>query len=103
MRTEEEILERIKILKEEAEIYKNDCKPTIFGNIESKITMLEWVLKDIELKPCPFCHGPAKLIIRDEIYHDIGCETEECWLENGSNLYWKNKEEAANIWNNRKE
>lgn len=61
----------------------------------------------IELKPCPFCGNSAsfiqKVVSIHEIYWDVACDTEKCYLGQGSDWYFQTQQEVSIMWNNRKE
>lgn len=65
--------------------------------------------RTIKLKRCPFCGGKAKMHSFEVDYQDgssatvynIGCETDSCFGEYGTGIYYPTKEEVIKAWNTR--
>ena len=66
-------------------------------------------MTELVLKPCPFCGATPRFIDRnndgdyplEKWFYDVGCRTENCYLEFGADWWLKTKEEAAEMWNKR--
>lgn len=60
--------------------------------------------KKPELKPCPFCGGPASLFCVEqpsgELTYEVDCENDGCEVSACTMLY-PTREEAAAVWNRR--
>ena len=67
--------------------------------------------KTIRLKACPFCGGNAQIHSFDMDFQDgssvtvynIGCNTNLCYGERGTGVYYPTKEDAVEAWNTRKD
>lgn len=57
-------------------------------------------MSDREIKPCPFCGGPAKIHMRQFKLYSVCCKDTKCA---GHNLYimFRTKKEASDAWNRR--
>lgn len=51
-----------------------------------------------ELKPCPFCGGPA---VASGDGCSVGCAYIDCPGNGGLEVWWETPEEAADAWNSR--
>ena len=58
-----------------------------------------------ELKPCPFCGGPASLfsVVQPDgtVTWEVDCENKDCEVSACTMLY-ETREQAAAVWNERK-
>lgn len=55
-----------------------------------------------EIKPCPFCQSPARVIDRgvgSKNWYDIACSKRECHLVEGADWHHDTIEEAIAFWN----
>jgi hypothetical protein len=66
-------------------------------------------MKNIYLKPCPFCGGPARIekcecgdCYNMKTYYGITCSSECCWLYDFGEPLKDTEEEAAELWNRRR-
>ena len=63
----------------------------------------------INLLPCPFCGSKPEKRVRNgisdydwnELYYDIRCTNNDCYLQDGAEWYCKTYEEVVDMWNKR--
>lgn len=61
-------------------------------------------MEKLNLKPCPFCGGPARMFSVEQpnrsITYEVDCENKDCEVS-ACTLLYDTKEEAAAVWNRR--
>ena len=61
-------------------------------------------MKNLYLKPCPFCGGPASLYSvehpHEQIAYAVDCENKDCEVSACTQLH-ETPEEAVTVWNRR--
>jgi len=55
-----------------------------------------------QLKPCPFCQNKPRFISCG-LKYDIACMIEGCYLEYGGGYFVEDRDDLAEIWNNRED